>query len=448
VKNRIKSIDPGSVAEELGIEAGDQLMAINGRPIVDIMDFLYFMDDDYMELVVKKPDGQEWDLEIEKSYDEVLGINFDNPILDQAQRCSNQCVFCFIDQLPKGMRSTLYFKDDDSRLSFLMGNFVTLTNMNEATFNRLIEYRISPINVSVHTIDPELRVEMLGNRHAGNILERLIRLKEAGIEMNGQVVLVPGLNDEAALDETIEQLSHLYPYMFSMAVVPIGLTKFREGLYHAKPVDQEIAQRVLKKIHQWQDRLLERIGTRFVFAADEFYLKAQLPIPEADQYEGYVQIENGVGLLRNFKEGYIAALKTLALSYQSQKTLHSEHVVIGTSTAAYSMIKWAAEEASALEPTLTAYVVAIDNHFFGDSITVAGLLTGLDVVEKLKQVIDDLKRQGAPMVSRVLLPEVMLNTDRVFLDDWTPEAVREALGVPVEFVAVAGESLVNALFRR
>ena len=443
MENRIKSIDPGSVAEEMGIEAGDRLLAINGRPIVDIMDFLYFMDDDAIELVVQKPDGQEWDLEIEKSYDEVLGINFENPILDHAQRCSNQCVFCFIDQLPKGMRKTLYFKDDDSRLSFLMGNFVTLTNMNEATFNRLIDYRISPINVSVHTVDPQLRIQMLGNKHAGNILERLTRLKEAGIEMNGQVVLVPGLNDGEALDETIDALSHLYPYMFSMAIVPIGLTAFRENLYPAKAVDQAIAASILQKIDRWQAILHERIGTRFVFAADEFYLKAGWPIPDVANYEGYVQIENGVGLLRHFEEGFSEAI----LNYQSMG-LPKEHTVIGTSVSAYPMLLWAAQEIMALETDLKVTVVPIDNRFFGESINVAGLLTGQDVSWSLKKALEQNRQAGELPVSRVLLPAVMLNADTVFLDDWTPENLSEALGVPVEFVAVAGEQLANALLRR
>lgn len=443
MKNRIKSIDPGSVAEELGIEAGDSLVAINGRPVVDIMDFLYFMDDDYMELVIQKPDGQEWDIEIEKSYDEVLGINFDNPILDQAQRCSNQCVFCFIDQLPKGMRNTLYFKDDDSRLSFLMGNFVTLTNMNEATFNRLIEYRISPINVSVHTVDPALRVQMLGNRHAGNILERLQKLKAAGIEMNGQVVLVPGLNDGAYLDETIDALSHLYPYMFSMAVVPIGLTKFREGLFEARPVDKASAQAVLKKIDHWQEQLLERLGTRFVFAADEFFLKAERAIPDADYYEGYVQIENGVGLLRRLDEEFEAALATHA-----PELGQPEHVLIGTSTAAADLLTLAAQKTMALRPSLKITVLPIENRFFGESITVAGLLTGQDVAEAILTHNAELVQKGEVPIERVLLPQVMLNTDGLFLDDWTPERLGAALGLPFEFVAVTGQALVDALFRR
>lgn len=449
MKNRIKSVDPGSVAEEMGIEAGDCLVAINGRPVVDIMDFLYFMDDDYIEIVIQKANGQEWDLEIEKSYDEILGINFDNPILDSAQRCSNQCVFCFIDQLPKGMRPTLYFKDDDSRLSFLMGNFVTLTNMNDQTFKRLIEYRISPINVSVHTVDPELRVRMLGNRHAGNILERLTQLRDAGIEMNGQVVLVPGLNDGPYLDESIDALSHLYPYMFSMAIVPIGLTKHREGLFEASSVDADAAEAVLKKVDKWQEILLERLGTRFVFAADELFLKAERSIPAADYYEGYVQIENGVGLLRKLQDEISAALAPLRVKQPTHSPMRQ--VIIGTSTAAKPLMDWASKEAMALDAGLLVDVVAIENHFFGDSITVAGLLTGQDVARAIKAYLDGVNqgpKGGSALPISLLLPQVVLNTDGVFLDDWTPADLKGSLGLPIEFVAVTGQALVEALFRR
>ncbi len=431
--NRIKSVDADSVAHELGIEAGDRLVAINGKPVVDIMDFLYFMDDDEIDLVIQKPDGEVWELEIEKSFDEVLGLNFENPILDQAQRCSNQCVFCFIDQLPKGMRDTLYFKDDDSRLSFLMGNFVTLTNMNDATFQRLIDYRISPINVSVHTVDGPLRTKLLGNRFAGNILDRLKRLKEAGIEMNGQVVLCPGLNDGAYLDETIEELSHLYPYMFSMAVVPIGLTKYRQGLFEATPVDFKIARAIIKKIEKWQAILLERIGTRFVFAADEFYLKAELDVPQASAYEGYVQIENGVGLLRQFEDTFLEAL-TL-----DKGPVIPGSVILGTSVAAEQMIKKCCNQLNALHPQIHIEVVAIENTFFGGAITVAGLLTGKDILRGFEKGID---------ADALLLPSVLVNTDGVLLDDMTPQDLQEALGIPVHLVDVNGKALVDCLLRR
>lgn len=439
MKNRIKSVDPGSVAEEMGIEAGDLLVAINGRPVVDIMDFLYFMDDDEIQLVVQKADGQEWDLEIEKSFDEVLGINFDNPILDHARSCTNQCVFCFIDQLPKGMRSTLYFKDDDSRLSFLMGNFVTLTNMNAATFERLIEYRISPINISVHTVDSDLRIKMLGNKHAGQILDRLKRLKDAGIEMNGQVVLVPALNDGYYLDETIDALSHLYPYMFSMAVVPIGLTKFREGLFETSGINEQDAIRIIRQIEGWQEILRERLGTRFVFAADEFFLKAQMPIPPADYYEGYVQIENGVGLLRQFKDAFENSLKSG--NFHEPKGHTPRHMVLVTGTGAFDTLHWAGQLAMLKDPSLKVTVVPVVNHFFGETITVAGLLTGQDIAATLTTYFE----ANPDSECKVLLPSVMLNADGVFLDDWTPQDLQARIKHSVRVIAVEGEALVAAL---
>jgi putative radical SAM enzyme (TIGR03279 family) len=433
VNNLIKSIDADSIAHEMGIEPGDRLLAINGRKIVDIMDFLYFMDDDDIELVVEKASGEIWELEIEKSFDEALGLNFVNPILDQAQRCSNQCVFCFIDQLPKGLRETLYFKDDDSRLSFLMGNFVTLTNMNDATFERLIDYRISPINVSVHTVNPELRIKMLGNKHAGNIYPRLEKLRDAGIEMNGQVVLCPTLNDGNYLDETIEALSELYPYMFSMAVVPIGLTKFREGLFEATPVDSKRASDIIDQIEAHQKRLLATIGTRFVFAADEFFLKAGRDIPPAEYYEGYVQIENGVGLLRKLEDEVFLSLKHF------KDRVEEDTIAIATSVGAKDLMERIAKAVMAKHPKVVISVHVIENRFFGSEITVAGLITATDLILALKGTIN---------ATRLLLPEVMVNTDQLFLDDLTINDLEVALGLPVELVPVNGEALVACLLRR
>ncbi|MCK8058021.1 MULTISPECIES: DUF512 domain-containing protein [unclassified Fusibacter] len=430
MNNKIKSVDPGSVAEEMGIESGDLLIEINGKPIVDVMDFLYFMDDDEIVIVVQKPDGEQWELEIEKEYDEVLGLNFEKPILDEAKRCTNQCVFCFIDQLPEGMRETLYFKDDDSRLSFLMGNFVTLTNMNDATFQRIIDYHVSPINISVHTVDPELRMKMLGNRHAGKVAERLKALAEAGIEMNGQVVLCPGFNDGKYLDETIDFLSGLYPHMNSMAIVPIGLTKFRDNLPDMQGVDEKKAQEIIDQVSVWQSRLLEKFDTRFVFAADEFFLLAKRAIPVADYYEGYVQIENGVGLIRQFEDEALDAIH----NFSGEVFQHA--VTIGTSVGASGMMNRIENAIKNKFPEVDLKVEVIENHFFGEKITVSGLLTAKDIIDQLRGEMDG---------RRLLLPESVVNSDGLLLDDLTPEDISNALASPVSILKVSGFAFIDAV---
>lgn len=430
MNNLIKSIDVGSIAEEMGIEPGDLLLEINGKPVVDIIDFLYFMDDASLELVIKKPDGEEWELEIEKDFDEALGINFENPILDHAKHCSNRCVFCFIDQLPKGMRESLYFKDDDSRLSFLMGNFVTLTNMNDATFQRILDYHISPINISIHTVDPDLRVQMLGNPQAGKILERLQALQHAGIGMNGQVVLCPNLNDGLVLDETIETLSKLYPQMTSMAVVPIGLTRFRDGLFKMEAISYDKANAVIDQVEKWQSRLLETMGSRFVFAADEFYLTANRPMPLAEAYEGYVQIENGVGLIRQFEDGCLEVLASTPPSHQHM------HFDLATSVGARDMMVRIWDQVKVKRPHYEMTLHVIQNDYFGPLITVAGLLTATDLVTQLK---DSLRGQV------VLLPEILLNTDDLTLDDWTKDVLSETLEKPVVWMPNEGKAFMTRL---
>ncbi len=320
-KNVISKIEPDSIAEELGIEMDDILLSINGKEIMDILDYLFLISDDYLEVEIEKKDGEIWVLEIDKDYDEDLGIEFDNPILDKAKYCKNKCIFCFVDQLPKKMRKTLYFKDDDSRLSFLQGNFVTLTNLTDEDIDRIIEYNISPINVSIHTTNPGLRARMLGNRNAGNVLERIKKLTENRILINGQIVLCPNVNDGKELDNTIEDLNSVYPNLHSLAIVPVGVTKFRENLYSMEIFDKEKASKVIEQIHRWQGVLKERIGTSFVFLSDEFYIMAQKALPKYDDYEGFPQIENGVGLIRKLEYEFNEHLKSIPADIEFNKTI-------------------------------------------------------------------------------------------------------------------------------
>ena len=295
-RHLVGKVLPNSIAEELEIESGDEVLAINGQKIEDVFDYHYLVNDEYVDLLIRKADGEEWLLEIEKEFEDDLGIEFVNPLMDEYRSCSNKCVFCFIDQMPKGMRDTLYFKDDDSRLSFLQGNYVTLTNMSDHDIDRIIQYHLSPINVSFHTTNPKLRCKMLNNRFAGNIFEKVERLYNAGITMNGQIVLCKGLNDGEELERSISDLSKYIPYLESVSVVPVGLTKYRDDLYPLESFTKEDAIETLGIIKKWQDKLYKAHGTHFIHAGDEWYILAEMPIPDEEEYDGYPQYENGVGM--------------------------------------------------------------------------------------------------------------------------------------------------------
>ena len=297
-RHKIKEIQEGSIAQELELEAGDELISINGQPVEDVFDYHYLVNDEYIELLVKKQSGEEWELEVEKDYDEDLGIVFENSLMDEYRSCRNKCVFCFIDQMPPGMRETLYFKDDDSRLSFLQGNYVTLTNMSDHDIERIIHYHLAPINISFQTTNPQLRCKMLHNRFAGDIFPKVKRLFEAGIEMNGQIVLCKGLNDKEELKRSIKDLSKYLPHLRSVSVVPVGLSKFRDGLYPLEPFEKQDAGEVIDLIESWQKKLYEAYGLHFIHASDEWYLLAGRELPEEERYDGYLQLENGVGMLR------------------------------------------------------------------------------------------------------------------------------------------------------
>ena len=298
IGHKIKEVVPGSIAEELEVEAGDTLIEVNGQPVEDVFDYHYLTNEEYLTVLIRKADGEEWELEIEKEFEEDLGIVFENSLMDEYRSCRNKCIFCFIDQMPKGMRDTLYFKDDDSRLSFLQGNYVTLTNMSDHDIDRIIQYHLEPINISFHTMNPKLRCKMLNNRFAGDIFPKVKRLAEAGIEMNGQIVLCKGINDGQELEYSIEQLTDYMPCLKSVSVVPVGLTKFREGLYPLEPFDGKDAAMVIDCIERWQKKIYKSSGCHFIHASDEWYILAGREFPEEERYDGYLQLENGVGMMR------------------------------------------------------------------------------------------------------------------------------------------------------
>ena len=299
-KHLVGRVLSGSIAEEMEIEPGDELISINDQPVGDILDYHYLCNEEYLTVVIRKPDGEEWELEIEKEFEEDLGMEFENGMMDEYHSCHNKCIFCFIDQMPPGMRNTLYFKDDDSRLSFLQGNYITLTNLKEEDIQQIIRYHLSPINISFQTMNPQLRCQMLNNRFAGESLKKVDRFVEAGIELNGQIVLCKGVNDGAELEYTIEQLTRYLPNLVSVSVVPVGLTRYRDGLYPLEPFEKEDAIEVLDIIHKWQERIMEKYHTHMIHASDEWYLLAGRELPEEDNYDGYPQLENGVGMIRLF----------------------------------------------------------------------------------------------------------------------------------------------------
>lgn len=436
----IKSVEPGSIAEEMELESGDVLLQINGQEMEDIFDYHYLINDDYITVLIQKKNGEEWELEIEKDYQEDLGIEFEQGLMDDYRSCQNKCMFCFIDQMPPGMRETLYFKDDDTRLSFLQGNYVTLTNLSEKDMERIIRYHLSPINISVHTMNPELRCKMLHNRFAGDSLAKIRRFYEHQIEMNAQIVLCKGINDKEELDRSIRELSAYMPYMESLSVVPVGLTRFRENLPALELYEKEDARLVLDQIHRWQKLFLKEKGTRFVFASDEWYLKAELPIPQSDYYEGYGQIENGVGMIRSFSDEVEEEIRIRAMApeWKEKGKKGEKHcITLATGVLAAPVIKEAAERISNIWPDVCAEVVTIYNDYFGRDITVAGLLTGQDIISQLK---------SCKLGEYLLLPEVLLRSgEDVLLDDVTVGDVEKALQTPVHIVKSDGASFVDAV---
>ncbi len=453
----IKEIVPGSIAEELELIPGDRVVSINDKPIEDIFDYRYLVNDEYLILgIISSETGEFWEFEIEKDADEDLGIEFEEGLLDRYRSCRNKCVFCFIDQLPKGMRETMYFKDDDARLSFLQGNYVTLTNMSDHDVERICFYRLSPINVSIHTTNPELRCKMLNNRFAGEALDKLKTFCEAGIEINGQVVLCKNMNDGEELDRTLRDIEAYLPNLQSISIVPVGLTKFREGLCPLVPFDSEDAKRVLSQIEAKQRYFLEKYGRRIVYASDEWYLKAGRELPGIEEYEDFPQIENGVGMLRSLiseVEEEIACLKEKYLGDEVSELFADCDFEVITGCLAYDTIKMLCErlQKEFVKPKITVH--AIRNDFFGPQITVAGLITGQDII---KQVSSDAgKQDGAPEDKNIngsgyiLIPSNMLKADEnVFLDDIRLEEVESSLQKKARIVKSSGSSFVHAFMKQ
>lgn len=421
----IIAIDEGSIAEEMGIKPGSLLKEINGKEIEDRLDYLYLTSQDYIEVLIEE-EGEELLLEIEKDEDEDLGFLFEHPLMDEAKHCHNQCVFCFIDQLPKGLRSPLYFKDDDSRLSFMQGNFVTLTNVNKKQLGRIVDLGIHPINVSIHSLDPEIRVKMMGSPKAAQIKEQLDFLSKNKVKMNGQIVLVPDYNDGASLYKTLEGLTDYMPHLSSVAIVPVGLSDFRDGLAELRNFTPDEAQELIEKITNIQDDNLKNLGTRFVFLADEFYLLAGKNLPSEVEYEGYVQIENGVGLVRHF-------LDKLREEFKNFENFPDKKISIITGKLFGPVLEKALEPY--IDSGLNVDVQQIENNFFGKNITVSGLISYKDLKVQVKD--ED--------VEFMFLPSSMLNYDDISLDGVTKNEILESFSSKVFFVEPDANALIDKI---
>lgn len=427
----ISRVLPGSIGEELELEPGDILVSINGQPVEDVFDYRYLMNDELVELLIRKKNGEEWELEVEKDYEEDLGVEFENSLMDDYRSCSNHCIFCFIDQMPPGMRETLYFKDDDSRLSFLQGNYVTLTNMSDYDLERIIRFHLSPINVSFQAMNPELRCKMLHNRFAGDALKKVDRLYEGGVTMNGQIVLCKGVNDREELEYSLEKLSAYAPVLQSVSIVPVGLSKFRDGLYPLESFTKEDAEHLIEQVERWQKIMMEKHGIHFVHASDEWYILAGRNMPEEGRYDGYLQLENGVGMMRLLETEVKERLSQL--EGDDRKIQAS----VATGKLAAPFIKKMTELVQEKFPNISVSVYTIKNEFFGEKITVSGLITGQDLKTQLKD------RQ---LGEKVLIPCNMLRSgEDVFLDDLTVEMISEALGTEIVVVDEPGADLVDCL---
>ena len=443
----ITNVIKDSIARELEIEPGDVLLSIDGQEIEDVFDYRYLLHSELITVLIRKQDGEEWELEIEKEEEEDLGLEFSSGLMGDYRSCSNHCMFCFIDQLPRGMRSTLYFKDDDSRLSFLQGNYITLTNMSDHDIDRMIRYHLEPINISFHTFNPALRCRMLHNRFAGDIFRKVDRLFEAGIEMNGQIVLCRGINDGDELDASLKAMERYVPCLKSLSVVPVGLTRYREGLYPLEPFTPDDARRVLAQIHAAQQYYYEKYGYHLVHAGDEWYILAGEPLPEADTYDGYLQIENGVGMVRSLLDEVDECLAGLEeeRAHASRRKRGGEqpekqpprHVSIACGQLAAPFLRQITEKVKRLYPHLSCRVYAIRNDFFGERITVSGLLTGQDLKAQLAE-----KDLGDCLL---LTCSMLRSGEEVFLDDVTVSELSESLSVPIRVVQSTGEDLVHAL---
>ena len=429
MENIIKSIDRGSPLHRKA-HVGDAVIAINGNKIIDVLDYKFFAYDSRLKVLLRRPDGSEYEVAVRKSEGGDLGLEFESYLMDTPRSCANNCVFCFIDQLPKGMRRTMYFKDDDARLSFLLGNYITLTNLSKREIERIIALHISPINVSVHTTNPALRCKMLQNPRAGESIETMRRFAAAGIVMNCQIVCCPGLNDGEELLRSMRDLEEMYPGVHSVSIVPVGLTRFREGLYPLTPYTKELAGETIDMVTAFGDECLKRHGTRIFFCGDELYIKAERELPPDEFYEEHTQLENGVGMIRLLETEFRSALM---LSDEPDGLPFS--IATGVSAAPYfdKLLGMAKEKYG----TIKGQVYAIENDFFGRSINVTGLITGQDLIRQLK---------GRELGERLLISQNMLRREEMdFLDDVTLEQASKELGVPIYPIEQDGFALWDAM---
>ena len=467
-KHLITEIAKGSIAEGLGIIPGDFLLSINDSEVIDVFDYRYLSQDTVCKLEIETANGETKIYEITKEDDEEIGLEFKDGLMDEYRSCANKCIFCFIDQMPPGMRETLYFKDDDMRLSFLQGNYVTLTNLSDKDIERIIKYRLEPINISFQTTNPELRCMMLHNRFAGESLKKAERLFEAGIIMNGQIVLCKGVNDGSELERSLSDLYKYVPVLESLSVVPVGLSKYRDGLYPLEPFEKEDAIEVLKTIHKWQEKAYAEHGVHFVHASDEWYITAEMELPEEERYDGYLQIENGVGMLRSliveFEEGLSELkeainnykpnfLQRLSLSLYDKnfeemsgivnisglvnKLQVGRKVSIVCGKIAYPYIKKLVDMFTEEFTRYEICVYPIRNDFFGERITVTGLITGGDIITQLK---------GKELGEALLISENMLRSGtEVLLDDLTLTDLEKSLLSPTCIVKSNGKNLIESI---
>ena len=430
-KHMISRVLPDSIAEELGLEPGDRLVSVNGQPVEDVFDYRYLMNEELVVLLVEKPDGEEWELEVEKEYEEDLGIEFENGgLMDDYRSCSNKCMFCFIDQLPKGMRESLYFKDDDSRLSFLFGNYITLTNITEHEIDRIIKMHISPINVSVHTTNPELRCKMMNNRFAGDTLKYLKRFADAGITLNCQIVSCPGINDGDELVRTLTDLENLGVNM--TAIVPVGLTRYRENLYPLVPYNKETAGQTIDIIEKMGDECVKKHGRRIFFPGDEFYLLAEREIPSPEFYEDFSALEDGIGMIAYLTDDVGWKLEELDAD---ESLCHKVTIACGEGVFPY--MKRIMSMINEKFPNITINTRAIKNNFFGGGVNVSGLVTGGDLIDQLR---------GDDLGDRLIITSSMLRFENdLFLDDVSTDDVERELGVTLVPVNNNGNDLVEAV---
>ena len=449
----IVSVIEGSPADKAGIKKGYRLISLNGAEVEDIFDYEYIAEDTSLDITVLNDKDEKLEFHIEKEEDENLGLCFEESLMDNYRSCTNKCIFCFIDQNPPGMRETIYFKDDDSRLSFLQGNYITFTNMKEEEIDRIIKFRLAPINISVQTTNPELRKMMLHNRFAGTIMERMKKLYDAEIPMNAQVVLCKGVNDGDELYRTITDLKQFVPILSSLSVVPVGLSKYRDGLYPMEPFTKEDAEEVIDMIEGFQKEIYEEYGIHFVYASDEWYITAKRPLPEADRYDGFNQIENGVGSSRlfldeiteevdrllSFRDGKHSFFERLSKEYKEDKKYitvnKNRHVSTIVGALSYGNRDFILKQIKRIRPDITFDVHRILNDFYGHRITVTGLLTGGDIVKQLK---------GKDLGEALLIPDICLKADQdIFLDDMTLEELSEALQVKTVIVKSSGADYLH-----